>query len=286
MRGEKLVQHGHIGCILALEVADGLQQRIDTAILRLSFGESARQIAREIDRFRFGEWLASSAGEFLQLIGLHLSGDLAHSGIGFDCARQFGGRANIHGRCGLTTAPFAVFTGLVENVIQCEVVTLREGIEFMIVALRAAQRQPHPDSACGLHAIHHVLHARLLGDAPALAIDHVIAIEAAREFLLGRGIRQKITRELPDRELIVGHVVIDRLHHPVTPWPHGALRIALVAVAVGVACRIQPVPSPALAEVRAGEETFDDVGQVRLVRRGRRRESRQIQGEPAHECFP
>ena len=155
----------------------------------------------------------------------------------------------------------------------------------MVVALRAAERQAHPDGAGGLHAIHHVLHPRLFGDASALAIDHVVAVEAAREFLLGRGIWQKITRELPDRELIVRHVVVDRFHHPVTPGPHGAFGIALVAVAVGIARCVQPVPSPAFAEVWTGEEAFDDVGQVRLVRQVRRRESRQIQREPAHECF-
>ena len=151
------------------------------------------------------------------------------------------------------------------------------------MALRAAHCQAQPHGASRLDAIHHVLHPSLLGDAATLAVDHVIAVEPRRQFLLLRRIRQEITRKLPDRELVVAHVVVDRLHHPIPPRPHRALGIALVAVRVRIACRIQPIPGPALTQLWRIQQPLHHLGVIFAQLLRSRRQPNQIQRHPPQQ---
>ena len=132
------------------------------------------------------------------------------------------------------------------------VFALRERIEFVIVAAAAVEGQPHPDGAGRLDAVLHVIDARLLGDAAAFAIDHVVAMKAGGDELRRRRIRQQVAGELLDRELIERHVLVERVDRPVAPIPHRARRIALVAVGVRVARRVEPFPDHPLAIPRRG----------------------------------
>ena len=59
--------------------------------------------------------------------------------------------------------------------------------------------------------------------------------------------------KLLGEKLIVGHVLAERADHPVAPRPHGAGVIELVAIAIGVACVIQPDGGHAFGVVDAGE---------------------------------
>ena len=61
---------------------------------------------------------------------------------------------------------------------------------------------------------------------------------------------QEVTRELLDAELVIRHVRIQRLHHPVAIRPDAARRVDAVAVAVRIARLIQPPAAPALAVMR------------------------------------
>ncbi len=139
------------------------------------------------------------------------------------------------------------------------VVRMAHGIELVRVALRAAECEAEPDRACRVHAVQHIIHARLLRIAPALAVGHVVAVEACRQLLLRRRLRQQVARELEAGELVKGHVVIERARHPVTPGPVRARGIRLEAVRVRVARRVQPPHRQALAEMRRGQQA---VGQA------------------------
>jgi len=59
-------------------------------------------------------------------------------------------------------------------------------------------------------------------------------------------------------ESVEWHVVVERLDHPIAVLPHRPQRVLFVAVAVGVACEIEPGPRPSLTVVRRGEESIDD----------------------------
>ena len=70
-----------------------------------------------------------------------------------------------------------------------------------------------------------------------------------------------VRRDLLDQELVVGQVLIERADH-VVPVGVGE-RIApllgkYITLGIGVAGYIQPVPSPAFAVVRRGQQAIDD----------------------------
>ena len=70
--------------------------------------------------------------------------------------------------------------------------TLRQGIILVIVATRAAERETQPCGAGGFHSINHRLHAPLLGDDAAFAVDAVVAIETGGHLLLQRRLWQHV----------------------------------------------------------------------------------------------
>ena len=81
---------------------------------------------------------------------------------------------------------------------------------------------------------------------------------------------------------------LQRVDHPIAIEPHIARLVLFKAVGVGVARRIQPMPPPALAIVRRGEQPLDllligvgaVVGQKRIHLRDRRRQADQIERQP------
>ena len=60
----------------------------------------------------------------------------------------------------------------------------------MIMAAAARKCEAQPDRRRCLYTILHILDARLLGDAPALAVDHVVSMKACRYKLLLSRLRQ------------------------------------------------------------------------------------------------
>ena len=72
----------------------------------------------------------------------------------------------------------------------------------MVVALSASHGQSQPGGGCGIDAIKQVNETLFFRDRTALAVEHVIAIEATGNFLIRRRIRQEVTGDLPDGELI------------------------------------------------------------------------------------
>ena len=164
----------------------------------------------------------------------------------------------------------------------------------MRVALGACGRQPEPRSAGGAHTIDHREVAELERiDAPFL-VDHRVAVEAGGNDVVGRGAGQEVAGDLPNRELVERHVVVERTNHPVSIRPDRPLTILLVAVCVGVAGEIEPATGPPLAVSWAGEQAIDEafVGVGRFVgeKRGefgrRRRQTDEVEMHPAAERGP
>ena len=110
----------------------------------------------------------------------------------------------------------------------------------MIVAAGAADREAKPDRAGGLDAVDHVLDLCLGGDRAALAVEHVVAVEAGGDELIERRLRQQVAGELLDREFVERHVVVQCVDDPVPPMPLVAGAVGLESVGVGVACGVEP----------------------------------------------
>ena len=176
------------------------------------------------------------------------------------------------------------------------VFALRERIVFVVVAPAAIEREPEPHRARRLHAILHIVHPRLLRDAPAFAIDHVVPVKARRDKLLVLRLRQQVAGDLLDRKFVEWHVRVERRNRPVAPEPHRASRVALIAVRVRIPRRLQPLPHHAFAVARRREQLVHkrlDCS-LRFARRRfqkcvellrRRRQSREVEVKPSAKFF-
>ena len=117
----------------------------------------------------------------------------------------------------------------------------------MVVATRAFQGQPEHRRAERVHAVDDVLGAKLGFDAAAFVRLTVQAVEGGGNALVARRTRQQVARKLPEEELIVGQVLVERLDDPVAVRRHVALDVGLIAVGVGIAREVEPVHRHALA---------------------------------------
>ena len=102
---------------------------------------------------------------------------------------------------------------------------------------------------------------------------------------------QQVAGQLLDRELVERQVAVEGVDDPVAVLPDRARGVDAVAVGVGVAGQVEPVPAPALAVVRRGEQPVDQplvgvgpgVGEEGLDLGGRRRQAEQVEAEPADQ---
>ena len=112
---------------------------------------------------------------------------------------------------------------------------LRDRIELVVVALRAADGEAEPDRARRADAVDHAVDAELLDVDAAFLIEGRVAVEARGDALGFAGVGQEVARELFDREAVEGQVGVERVHHPVAIFPDAARGVDRVAIAVGVA---------------------------------------------------
>ena len=149
---------------------------------------------------------------------------------------------------------------LVEVVEHCEQLVklpLTDRVILVIVTTGAAQREPHPDRAHRLHAIDDVLRPPLLVERPTLGIDAMVAVEPGREHLAPGGIRQQVTGKLFHGELVVRHVVVKRLDHPVAPGPLAVFEVVVIAVTVAITRAVEPPDRHAFAKTGRLQQSID-----------------------------
>ena len=91
----------------------------------------------------------------------------------------------------------------------------------------------------------------MLAVRAAFGVGKSLAIESGGEFLKGGGVRKKVAGQLFDGKLIKGQVGVDRVDDPITITPGiHSWSVFFVSIAIGVACLVKPVPSPAFTEMR------------------------------------
>ena len=188
-------------------------------------------------------------------------------------------------------AGLAVLVNRVEERGEPVEVRVRERVVFVRVALDAVEREAEPNRADGVHAVNHVVHARLLGVTAAFAVGHVIAVEARRQLLFRRRVRQKVAGELLARELVELHVRVEGGNDPVAPWPVGTRGIGLITIRVRIARGIEPPHRHALAEMLGLQQSGDDliegirrtVGEEGVQLRRCRRQAGEVVGDTAKQ---
>ena len=133
---------------------------------------------------------------------------------------------------------------------QPEVVFMRDRIELVRMTLSTLCRQAQPGRAGGGDAIGHRVVAKLQRIDSAFFIEHRVAMKARGHQLALRRVGKHIAGKLLDCELIKRHVVVDRADHPIAIRPDAAIAIFFVAVGVGVARQIKPLPGPSFSVTR------------------------------------
>ena len=118
---------------------------------------------------------------------------------------------------------------------------MRDGIEFVRVALCAADRQAKPDDARRADAVDHRVKPEFERVDPALFVEHRVAVKARGDPIGNGGTGQHVAGELLHRELVEGHPRVDGRNHPVAIRPDRPHAIFFVSVRVGIASQIQPV---------------------------------------------
>ena len=160
------------------------------------------------------------------------------------------------------------------------------GIVFVIVALSTTDGRPHPDVGNIANAIRKVDRQILLLLHPALVGSLKQTVVTSCHLLLLRRIRQQVTCELFDRELVKRQVAIEGINHVISIRRHIVILIAVVANRVRIAHQIEPVNCHALAVVRRVEQLVHQFPIRRLLVRTfdkrlhhfrRRRQPRQIE---------
>ena len=127
----------------------------------------------------------------------------------------------------------------------------------MVVTPCTCQGQSHPGGRERIEPIDDVLDPELFGDAAALAIGPVIAIESCRQHLFRPRAGQQVTGKLLNREPIKRHVVVDRVDNPIPPSPHHSWLIVLVTVGVGVAGQVEPVTGEMFTKPWRAQQAID-----------------------------
>lgn len=72
------------------------------------------------------------------------------------------------------------------------------------------------------------------------------------------GVGEEVAGELFDGELVERHVGVEGVDDPIAPDPLEGIAVLLEAVAIGVACGVEPRESHEFAVVRGLEESVDD----------------------------
>ena len=125
------------------------------------------------------------------------------------------------------------------------------------MALGTPHRQSHPNLQRRIDTVFHGRDSELLIIGPPFIIAQGRPMERRGDTLSHRGTFKQISGELFDGELIVRHIVVERMNHPIAVGPKIPCQILLVPFGIGVASQIEPQAAPMLPETWMDEQLLD-----------------------------
>ena len=87
----------------------------------------------------------------------------------------------------------------------------------------------------------------------------MVAVEAGGYFLIERGARQHVARDLIGEETVVRLVTVEGRDDPIAPTPHGAFAIELVTIGVRVTGGVQPTNGHSFSIPRRCQKTIHGI---------------------------
>ena len=105
----------------------------------------------------------------------------------------------------------------------------------MVMALSAAERQPHRHRGSRVHTICNVGRLVLLRDGTTFKVDRMVPIKTRCNKLVGRRVGQQVTRELLCKKPVVRHIHVERPDDPVAPAIHIPMAVNMITMRIGIA---------------------------------------------------
>ena len=164
----------------------------------------------------------------------------------------------------------------------------------MVVALRALKRRAQPDRPSRIHPVKDLVDPTLLWIGACLNIGRSTAMKPGGNSGRLIGLRQEISRQLLDGELVERQIGIQGSDHPVAIGPEAAEVIPLITMRVSVAGQIEPHAGPTNPELVATEQPVDQplvsigiwLGKECCPLLQTRRQPCQVKGNPPQQLFP
>ena len=159
-------------------------------------------------------------------------------------------------------------SGSHEDAGQCVVVPLGDRVELVIVAARAGNRHSKERLGKGIDLVvdHFLVNAIELHAVSMAVFSHVIEHGTDQAFVetglqTDSRVCEEIARDLLADQLIESDVLIESTGKVVPVFPRTFRgNVPLVAVGIGIADDIHPMPGKPFAEVGRGEEIVDKLG--------------------------
>ena len=148
-----------------------------------------------------------------------------------------------------------LFPDVSEERLEAVVVLVQNGIELVIVAAGAAVGHPHEHGTHGVGDVGQGLLAAQF-DNGLVGFVGEVAIEADRNMSVQVVGVEFVAGDLLADETVVRLVLIEGLNYVIPIAPDiGTRFIGLETIGIGISRQVEPVPAPALAILRGGEQT-------------------------------
>jgi hypothetical protein len=98
---------------------------------------------------------------------------------------------------------------------------------------------------------------RYIVDGTALTGGRMGTNEATGDLIVEITFGDQISGELTEKELVIGRILIEQIDDSIPIGPHLTIVVEVKAVGVGIACRVEPHPSPVFSEARRVEQAVE-----------------------------
>ena len=184
------------------------------------------------------------------------------------------------------------FVLIVEEGEQPIIVLLRNRVELVVVALRARDGEAKKRGSGGRQAVHDGFDAELFRVDAAFLIDLGVAVKSGGDFLIEGCVRQKVSGQLVDDELVERQIAVHGLNDPIAVKPDLTGCIHAIPVRIGITGDVKPPARPAFAVTGRTQQSLDHpligvrtvVPEKRVHLGNRGRQAGQIKRNAANQC--
>src|SRR5690606_11553563 len=118
--------------------------------------------------------------------------------------------------------------------IQLKIILLGERVILMVMALRTLHSYAQYTFTERISFVYGVGYTVFFFDHATFFRDFMVPVECRSKQLFFCGVRKDIAGQLPGHKPIIGHILVERMDHPVTPGPLGAYIVILITIRIRI----------------------------------------------------